>query len=151
MNGLGERAGNAPLEEVAMGLRLCLRRPPGIDIQALTNLSRLVAEASGRPIAVGKPIVGEGAFCHESGIHVRSVLEDRRTYEPFPPGEVGAGPSKIVLGKHSGTAAVRHVLAESDVVATPDELLELLAAIRSRTAGNRTPRVAAASAFCDGS
>ena len=134
VNGLGERAGNAPLEEVAMALRVCLRRPPGVDTRELSRLSRLVAEAAGRPVPAGKPVVGQGVFCHESGIHVRGMLEDRRTYEPFPPEEVGSAPSRIVLGKHSGTAAVRHVLAARGVDVTPEEVLELLSAIRARAA-----------------
>ncbi len=94
-----------------MALRMCLRRPPGVDTHALTGLSRLVADAAGRPVPIDKPVVGEGVFCHESGIHVRGILEDPSTYEPFPPEEVGSSSSGIVLGKHSGTAAVRQVLA----------------------------------------
>ena len=137
VNGLGERAGNAPLEEVAMALRTCLRRPPGVDTSRLAGLSRLVADAAGRPVPAGKPVVGQGVFCHESGIHVRGLLDDPRTYEPFPPEEVGAAPSRIALGKHSGTAAVRHVLAARGVAVTPDEVLELLAAIRASCRGKR--------------
>ncbi len=140
VNGLGERAGNAPLEEVAMGLRICLHRPAGVNTRALTRLSRLVADAAGRPVPAGKPVVGEDVFCHESGIHVRGILEDRRTYEPFPPEEVGSAPSRIVLGKHSGTAAVRHVLAAGGVAVTPDEVLELLSAIRARAVAKRAIR-----------
>ncbi len=139
VNGLGERAGNAPLEEVAMALRVCLRRPPGVDTRALSGLSRLVARAAGRPLPAGKPVVGQGVFCHESGIHVRGILADRRTYEPFPPEEVGAAPSRIVLGKHSGTAAVRRVLAARGVAVSAGEALELLAAIRARAAARKIP------------
>ena len=136
VNGLGERAGNAPLEEVAMALRMCLHRSPGVAPGALSRLSRLVADASGRPVPVSKPVVGEDVFCHESGIHVRGVLEDRRTYEPFSPEEVGSASSRIVLGKHSGTAAVRHVLDSCGASVTPDEVLELLSQIRSRAMRN---------------
>ena len=138
VNGLGERAGNAPLEEVAIALRVCLRRPPGVDTRALARLSRLVADAARRPVPASKPVVGQGVFCHESGIHVRGILDDRRTYEPFPPEEVGAAGSRIVLGKHSGTAAVRHVLAGCGVALTPDEVLDLLAAIRRQAVAGRT-------------
>jgi len=161
VNGLGERAGNAPLEEVAMALRTCLRRPPGVDTRALAGLSRLVAGAAGRPVPAGKPVVGQGAFCHESGIHVRAILADRRTYEPFPPEEVGGRASRIVLGKHSGTAAVRHVLAANGVAVTPDEILELLSAIRERATTRKksscmpqvtvgTGGIPAAAAPCEG-
>jgi homocitrate synthase NifV len=134
VNGLGERAGNAALEEVVMAMQLCLHRPSGIDTHTLRKLSQLVADAAGRSVPAGKPVVGEGVFRHESGIHVRGLLADRATYEPFPPCQVGAT-SSVVLGKHSGTAAVRHVLASHGEVLTPDEVLELLAAIRAQ----RTP------------
>jgi homocitrate synthase NifV len=137
VNGLGERAGNAPLEEVVMALRVCSHRASGVDTRALARLSQLVAHAAGRPVPVSKPVVGEGVFCHESGIHVRSILEDPGTYEPFPSEEVGAQASRIVLGKHSGTAAIRHALAAAGTTATPEELVQLLAAIRSRTAHSR--------------
>ena len=147
VNGLGERAGNAPLEELAMALQVSCRRPSGIDTRALTELSRLVARASGRPVAVSKPVVGQHVFHHESGIHVRGMLDDRRTYEPFLPERVGAGPSRIVLGKHSGTAAVRHVLNQRGFTPTPDEIQELLASLRSRAAtGSASSRAALASA-----
>jgi homocitrate synthase NifV len=132
VNGLGERAGNAPLEEVAVALKKCLRRPAGVDLSRLVALSRLVSTAAGIAVPATKPVVGEGVFRHESGIHVRGLLEDSRSYEAFSPQEVGAAPSSIALGKHSGTAAVRHVLASQGITISPDEAVALLAAIRSR-------------------
>jgi homocitrate synthase NifV len=132
VNGLGERAGNAALEQVVMAARMCLHRPSGVNTRALGGLSRRVAEASRRPIPVDQPVVGDDIFCHESGIHVRALLKDRQTYEPFQPEEVGVPPARIALGKHSGTAAIRHVLAEQGVAITPEETLELLTAIRAR-------------------
>jgi len=131
VNGLGERAGNAPLEEVVMALRLTLHKASGIDPRQFRALSDYVAEASGRPISVSKPITGRGAFCHEAGIHVHGLLADRRTYEPFPAQEVGGQASEILLGKHSGGAAVRHVLAEMGVHVSPVEAAGLLATVRS--------------------
>jgi homocitrate synthase NifV len=115
VNGLGERAGNAALEEVVMALRLTLHRPCGIETRRLAKLSEVVARASGRPLPMGKPITGSQVFRHESGIHVHGLLADRRTYEPFAPEAVGHEPSEIVLGKHSGIAAVRSVLAAEGV------------------------------------
>jgi len=82
-------------------------------------------------------VVGSAVFCHESGVHVRGILENPKTYEPFSPEEVGSTSSRIVLGKHSGTAAVRHVLATHNVAVTPCETLELLSAIRARAATNK--------------
>ena len=75
VNGLGERAGNTPLEEAAMALRITLQRSCGLDTRRFAELSALVAQASGRPVPPGKPIVGAGVFRHESGIHVHGLLQ----------------------------------------------------------------------------
>ena len=108
VNGLGERAGNAPLEEVAMALHHLHRRPTGVEPRRLAEISRLVARASGRPVSEGKSIVGEGVFTHESGIHVHGLLRDRHNYQSLDPTELGRE-HRLVLGKHSGMAAVLHV------------------------------------------
>ncbi len=105
VNGLGERAGNAAMEEVVMAARHLYGIECGIDTAHLPAISSLVAQASGRPVAPGKCIVGEAVFSHESGIHVDGILKDRRTYEGFAPEEVGRH-HRLVLGKHSGTAGV---------------------------------------------
>lgn len=131
VNGLGERAGNTPLAETAMALRLTLKQNCGIDIRRLCELSTLVAQASGRPIPLDKPIVGADVFRHESGIHVRGLLADRRTYEPFAAESVGRHDSEFVLGKHSGTAAIRHVLARKGISVNSKEAVALLAAVRT--------------------
>ena len=120
VNGLGERAGNAPLEEVAMAMPITLKRSCGLNNRRLAELSAMVAQASARAVPPGKPIVGTAAFRHESGIHVHGLLFDRRTYEPFAAEEVGRDGTEIVLGKHSGSTAVRHVLgAGSRHLASP--------------------------------
>ncbi|HMN79984.1 MAG TPA: homocitrate synthase [Burkholderiaceae bacterium] len=106
VNGLGERAGNAPLEEVAMALRHLHGCECGIDTRRLPALSALIAQASGRPVAAGKSIVGDAVFAHESGIHVDGLLKDRANYETFAPEEVGRS-HRLVLGKHSGASGVR--------------------------------------------
>ena len=129
VNGLGERAGNAALEEVAMALRHVLGVDPGVGTEGLLGLSRLVAEASGRPIPEGKSVVGANAFRHESGIHADGVLKDPATYEPFPPGEVGAA-REIVLGKHSGSRAVRAKFGQLGVHLTDSQAREVLSRIR---------------------
>jgi homocitrate synthase NifV len=107
VNGLGERAGNAPLEEVVMGLHHLYRRPTGVEPRRLAEISRLVARASGQPVPAGKSIVGDGVFTHESGIHVHGLLRDRRNYQSVDPAVLGRE-HKLVLGKHSGIAAVLH-------------------------------------------
>ena len=111
VNGLGERAGNAPLEEVVMGLRHLHCIDCGVAPAALPPVSALVAEASGRPVAAGKSIVGDAVFTHESGIHVDGLLKDRRSYAGFDPEELGRS-HRTVLGKHSGRSSVLHAYRE---------------------------------------
>jgi len=89
VNGLGERAGNAALEEVIMATTVTLSRDCGVDTRQLSALSELVARASGRPLRVDKPVVGANAFLHESGIHCGALLASSRAYEPFAPETVG--------------------------------------------------------------
>lgn len=105
VNGLGERAGNACLQEIIMGLKYLMN----LDVVYNTTLFREVAEyvagASGRPLPVSKPIVGSNIFAHESGIHGDGVLKNPLTYEVFSPEEVGLE-RQIVIGKHSGSAAI---------------------------------------------
>lgn len=110
VNGLGERAGNAALEEVVMALNLTERFATGVDTRSLYPLCLMVAAMSGRPIPVSKPVVGENCFRHESGIHCSGLLKDPRTYEPFPGEAVGRSESELVIGKHSGSAAIRQVM-----------------------------------------
>jgi len=109
VNGIGERAGNASLEEVMVALRM----KGGIeryDLTHLTDLSRLVEKYSGIKLPRNKPVTGELAFSHESGIHIAAILEDPLTYENFPPEMVG-GERKFILGKHTGKKALEHVVA----------------------------------------
>ena len=101
VNGLGERAGNAPLEEVVMALEVLYRYNTGIRTQELYHLSSLVSRLTGVPLAVNKAIVGEMAFTHESGIHAHGVLREPSTYESVRPEMIGRK-RRIVLGKHSG-------------------------------------------------
>jgi len=130
VNGLGERAGNAPLEEVVMGLRHLYGVELEIDTTQLPHISALVAQASGRPVAVNKSIVGEKVFTHESGIHVDGLLKDRRNYESFDPAEVGRE-HRTVLGKHSGSAAVVSAYAWLGLPVSGVQALALLARIRN--------------------
>jgi homocitrate synthase NifV len=126
VNGLGERAGNAPLEEVALGAEKFCGVSTGIDLKAFPALSAQVARAAGRPVAWQKSIVGDGAFTHEAGIHVDGLLKDPRNYQGFDPAEVGRR-HRVVLGKHSGRRAVLAVYAEMGI-ALDEEMTEKLAA-----------------------
>ena len=113
VNGLGERAGNAALEEIVMALRTRSDYFGGIDTgiksEELARTSRLVSRLTGYPVQYNKAVVGRNAFAHESGIHQHGVLNERTTYEIMDPAAVGQGESKIVLGKHSG----RHAFADT--------------------------------------
>jgi homocitrate synthase NifV len=114
VNGLGERAGNAALEEVVMGVRHLHQGDTGVDTQALVPISRLVSRASGRQVAFNKSIVGEAVFTHASGIHIDGLLKHPSTYEGFDPGELGRQ-RRTVLGKHSGSQAVRQAFGAMGV------------------------------------
>ena len=105
INGLGERAGNAALEEVVMGLKHACGVETGIDTHRFREMSLFVAKASHRPLSVSKPVVGERVFAHESGLHADGVIKDPNNYEGFDPAEVGLTRS-IVIGKHSGTGGL---------------------------------------------
>jgi homocitrate synthase NifV len=107
--GLGERAGNAALEEVVTALEQTAGKRTGVVPARLPALAELVAAAAGRPIPAGKSIVGSAAFTHESGIHVAGLLRDAGTYEALSPERFGRQ-RQVVLGKHSGRASVREAL-----------------------------------------
>jgi homocitrate synthase NifV len=139
VNGLGERAGNAALEQVVMAARLSLGRDCGVVTEALTALCRRVAEATGRPIPGHQPITGGGIHVHESGIHVHALLRDRSTFEPFRPAEVGAPESRLVLGKHSGTAALAYVLGREGITLGRAQAEALLRRLRREAPARRGP------------
>ena len=139
VNGLGERAGNAALEEVVMAARHLHGAECGIDTTRLPAISDLVARASGRPVAAGKSIVGDAVFTHESGIHVDGLLKDRGNYEAFRPEELGRE-HRLVLGKHSGSHGLRNACARLGLSLSPEHAQRLLARIRSHvTSTKRTP------------
>ncbi len=110
VNGLGERAGNAPLEEVVLGLSQCYGLETGVDLRRFPALSEAVARAAGRPVPWQKSIVGEGAFTHEAGIHIDGLLKHPDNYQGFDPQLVGRQ-HRFVLGKHSGKGGVQAVYA----------------------------------------
>lgn len=139
VNGLGERAGNAALEEVVMAARHLYAIDTGIDTTRLPRISQLVALASGRPVAPGKSIVGAAVFTHESGIHVDGLLKDRGNYEAFQPEELGRAHS-LVLGKHSGSHGVRNAYARLGVQLAEPQVRPLLESIRAHVeATKRAP------------
>ncbi|WP_201313770.1 2-isopropylmalate synthase [Dyella sp. EPa41] len=113
INGIGERAGNASMEEVVMALRVrgaYFGVDTGIDARKLYPTSRLLTQLTGQAVARNKAVVGDNAFAHESGIHQHGMLKHRGTYEIMRPQDVGMGDTKLVLGKHSGRHALRQRL-----------------------------------------
>jgi homocitrate synthase NifV len=130
VNGLGERAGNAALEEVAVGLSLLHGIETGIDFRRLPAVSQRVARASGRQVGWHKSLVGEGVFTHEAGIHVDGLRKDRRNYQGVDPALLGREHS-LVLGKHSGSGAVAAALARLGLGTGPKEVAAVLARLRS--------------------
>ena len=129
VNGLGERAGNAPLEEVVMALRHLYGIESAIDTLQFPSISQLVAKASGRPVAANKSIVGDAVFTHESGIHVDGLIKNPLNYESFSPAEVGRE-HRTVLGKHSGSHSIIDAYAKIGLVLTDLEAYSLLSRIR---------------------
>jgi 2-isopropylmalate synthase len=126
INGLGERAGNAALEEIVMTLRTRSDRFGGISTniktQRICNISRLVSRLTGITVQRNKAIVGANAFAHEAGVHQDGLLKERRTYEIMKPEDTGIDGTEFVLGKHSGRHAFGHQLARMGISLTSDEL-----------------------------
>jgi 2-isopropylmalate synthase len=126
VNGLGERAGNAALEEVVMALKIRPDQFPGLETgvrtEELARTSRLVSRLTGYPVQFNKAVVGRNAFRHESGIHQHGVLADRSTYEIIEADSVGQTGSQIVLGKHSGRHAFSDTLAKMGLTVSGDAL-----------------------------
>src|SRR5205814_6113284 len=115
MNGIGERAGNASLEEIVMALRTrqdYFTVETGVRTEELFKTSRLLSHITGVHVQPNKAIVGENAFAHEAGIHQDGVLKEKSSYEIMKPEDIGRPSNKLVLGKHSGRAALSSRLKE---------------------------------------
>jgi homocitrate synthase NifV len=134
--GLGERAGNAALEEVVAGLALVEHRSCNVDPTRFALLADVVANAARRLIPEGKSIVGGSAFTHESGIHVSGLLRDPATYEALTPERFGRR-REIVLGKHSGRAGVKYALARLGIAVNDQHVVRLLSRIRAYAAEHK--------------
>jgi len=130
INGLGERAGNASLEEIVMTLHSLYKVRVPINTRLLYNTSRLVSRLSGVPIQPNKAIVGENAFTHQSGIHTHGVLANPVTYEPFPPELVGVQ-RKFAVGKLSGTHGIKAFLEEMGLNPTEEQLKEIFSRVKA--------------------
>lgn len=112
VNGLGDRAGNVALAEIVMALELAVGMPTGIDTRQLSQLSKHVAKASGEAIPADKPVVGDRVFQHEAGIHVKGLLRDRLSFQPYIPETVGRHRETMIAGPHSGRTALQYLQVE---------------------------------------
>jgi len=128
--GLGERAGNAALEEVVMALKYIEGMEIGIDTTRFREIGEYVMKAAGRQIPAWKSVIGTNMFAHESGIHADGVIKNPKTYEVFAPGEVGLE-RQIVIGKHSGSKSIEMKFHEYGIELTKDEAAELLPRVRT--------------------
>lgn len=128
INGIGERAGNAALEEIVMAMRVrgdVYQYDCGIDATMLTRASKMVASATSFPVQFNKAIVGRNAFAHESGIHQDGMLKHTQTYEIMTPASVGVAKTSLVMGKHSGRAAFRSKLEEMGHKVSDNQLQDM--------------------------
>ena len=130
VNGLGERTGNCSLEELVMSLKSAYGIDLELDTTRLYSLSHLVGRLTGVKMPVNKPIVGDNAFAHESGIHVHGILNNASTYEPMSPDMVGHS-RRIVLGKHTGANAIKSKLKEYHIDLDSEQFDKVFAEIKS--------------------
>jgi len=136
VNGIGERAGNAPFEELVMALEAVYGYKTGIDVSRLYEVSRLVEKLSGIPIPVNKAVVGYNAFSHESGIHADGVIKHTGTYEPMQPERIGRE-RRFIFGKHTGSMAVLDKLKRHGLEPTKEQLQEIVNGIKSAAESRR--------------
>jgi len=138
VNGLGERAGNAALEEVLVSLKLLYNVETAVKTERLYDTSFLVSRVTGIPVQPNKAIVGENAFVHESGIHTHAILSEPLTYEPIPPEVVGRT-RRLAVGKHAGSRGIEAALKEMGLQPTEGQLNDIFH--RVKTLGDRGKRV----------
>jgi len=138
VNGIGERAGNAPLEQVVMAARTLEDRTIGVSSKKLVRICRFVSRITHRPIAVDRPITGEAVFSHESGIHCAAILKDPNTYQPFSPEILGRKPAQLVIGRHSGSTVLKHVMEMAGVTLDDEKTAQLLSVMRIHSLKNRS-------------
>ena len=129
VNGIGERGGNASLEEFIMTLKIAYGIDLDVDTTKLYNLSDFVSKITGFNLSPNKPIVGKNAFAHEAGIHVQGILKNSSTYEPIPPELVGQS-RKIALGKHTGVNALKAKISEFNLDLTENEFYSVYRQIK---------------------
>jgi len=126
INGLGERAGNAAMEEVAMALELSVGISSTLHTESFSDMSIYVAQVSNRPLSVSKPITGSMVLSHESGIHTRCLVKNRNTYQLIQAASIGREEQEFVIGKHSGKSTILHFLEEAHLPINDEACTELV-------------------------
>ena len=133
INGLGERAGNAPMEEVAMAIEMSLNVKCGLDTTRFQALSELVAKLSKRELGDSKPVTGRMIFSHESGIHTHSLFKNRNTYQLFPAEKVGRKEEEFLIGKHSGKATLEYYMKQAGLFFDDQFCCRLLDQVKNKS------------------
>lgn len=149
VNGIGERAGNASLEEVVLGIESFLNSSTGVRKNMLWNISRDVSNATGMVVQPNKAIVGDNAFAHEAGIHVHGIVNEVSTYEPIDPSMVGTE-RKIVVGKHSGLNSILWIMKRNSIAADETVAKQVLRGVKTMSeSGTRVDEGMVVSMFND--
>lgn len=137
VNGLGERAGNAALEQVAVALKQISSATCDIQIRQLQSICSYVAEASKRSIPVDSPVTGVDVFSHESGIHCAGLIKNPIAFQPFSPESIGREKESYIIGRHSGSKIIRYLLAEKGVEVSREQATILREYIRDFAVKNK--------------
>lgn len=138
VNGIGERAGNAALEQVAVAAKQLDGRSVNIDTRELMELCRRVAGMTRRSLSADRPIVGDSVFSHESGIHCAALLKDPATYQPFDPKILGRRSAQLVVGRHSGARVVQHVMEQAGMKMDRAQAERFLTVVRAESARRKS-------------
>jgi homocitrate synthase NifV len=134
VNGLGERAGNAALEEAVMAFELGEKIKCGINTKVFTSLSRYVAEVSNRPLPDSKPITGELSIAHETGIHTKSIINNRQSYQLIDAKSIGREELPFVFGKHSGSESIRYFFKNLQIDLSDTFCADVLKQVKEQSA-----------------
>lgn len=132
VNGLGERAGNASLEEIIMASKCSLNLDNDYNLLSLKPLCEYVSVASGRKLSPWKAVVGDNIFSHESGIHADGAIKNPKTYELYSPDDIGLS-RKLVVGKHSGTAGIKNKLSQLGIIMEDELGSDILQQVRAHS------------------
>ncbi len=130
VNGLGERAGNARLEELAAAIKYATDKSSSVNPSKILPVCDYLSKITNRPLSVDRPITGSHIFDHESGIHCSALLKNPISFQPFNPEDIGRKKGGLMIGKHSGRAAIKHRLKALGIATTKENLYDILTKVR---------------------